>query len=265
MQSDHSNNAVTNPLSPYPQTVWITGASSGIGKELALEYARLGCSVFASARGKAALENLTLESCSMQGEIIALPLDVTDPSAIANVILQFERGDVIPDLCILNAGYYEVLAFDDLNLEHFEKTFAVNFSGVIGCLLAIAPSMKKKGSGHIAVVSSVAGYAGLPNASAYGASKAALINLCESLKHDFEKNALTLSLVNPGFVKTPMTDKNRFTMPFLMTPQEAANRTVKGLAKRHFEVTFPRRFTWLLKIMRLLPYPIFFWLTRKLT
>jgi len=249
----------------FPNTVWITGASSGIGRELAIKYAKLGSTVYASARNKNALKTLVMDTETAAGNIISTPLDVTDDMAIDSVVAQFRNDGTTPDLCILNAGYYKVMEFDELNLEHFADTFSVNYTGVIACMLAVLPQLMVKHAGHIAVVSSVAGYSGLPNAAAYGSSKAALINLCESLRHDFINHGLQLTIVNPGFVKTPMTDKNNFKMPFLLSAENAADRTIKGLASSRFEVTFPRRFTWLLKCLRLLPYPIFFWLTGKLT
>lgn len=249
----------------YPGIVWITGASSGIGRALALLYAQNGSTVYASARTASALEVLVEDATQYRGKIIATPMDVTKEDDITSAIHQFKQDNQIPELCILNAGFYEVIAFEDLSLNHFNKTMDVNYTGVVSCLLSVLPLLKKEGKGKVAVVSSVAGYSGLPNAPAYGASKAALINLCESLKHDFDNAGLALTIVNPGFVKTPMTDKNSFTMPFLLTPVKAAERIERGLRDDRFEVTFPRRLAWLLKLLRVIPYPIYFWLTRKLT
>ena len=246
------------------QTVWITGASTGIGRELALLYAQRGCRVLASARSIEKLEQLATEANSLPGNVIAHPLDVTDENAVRVLVEKLLSSDYLPDLTVLNAGFYNPLRFEELTTAHFEQTLAVNYMGVVRCLMALKPGLVTRGSGHIAVVASVAGYTGLPNAAAYGSSKAALINLCESLKHDFDKHGLVISVVNPGFVKTPMTDKNEFAMPFLISPEKAAERIASGLDRRSFEVSFPRRFTWLLKLLGFLPYRVFFALTGKL-
>ena len=140
----------------------------------------------------------------------------------------------------------------------------INYMGVINCLQATVPAYIKQGKGHIAVVSSVAGYQGLPNASAYGSSKAALINMCEALQPELAAAGIKLQLVNPGFVRTPLTDLNKFPMPFLMEVEDAANRIIRGLRGNSFEISFPRRFTWLLKTLKLLPYAVYLRLTKKL-
>ena len=136
--------------------------------------------------------------------------------------------------------------------------------GVINVLQAILPNFRKKGSGHIAWISSVAGYAGLPKSAAYGPSKAALINLAEGLKPELSRVGITLSVINPGFVKTPMTAANDFPMPFLMESNDAARLTIQGLARQQFEIAYPWRFVILLKLLRFLPYSLFFFLTKRL-
>jgi len=140
----------------------------------------------------------------------------------------------------------------------------VNFFGVVHGLAALVPRMVERRSGQLAVVSSVSGYRGLPSASAYGATKAALINMCEALKPELDGHGVTLSLINPGFVETPLTDRNDFVMPFLVPADEAARRIAKGLARGAFEITCPRRFTWGLKLLRCLPYAVYFPLMRRL-
>ena len=131
-------------------------------------------------------------------------------------------------------------------------------------LAAVLPRFIGKQAGHVAVVSSVAGYRGLPTSAAYGASKAALINMCEALKPELDRYGVKLSLICPGFVRTPLTDRNAFPMPFLMEAEEAAERIVNGLLRGKFEITFPRRFTWWLKLGRCLPYAWYFLLTRRM-
>ncbi len=245
-------------------TVWITGASSGIGRELALLYARNGWLVYASARNTGALDDLSAEADALQGSIVAAPMDVTLWADINAFIEARSASDTLPSLAVLNAGYYEPIGLDDLNFDHFKKTLDVNFMGVAGCLTALLPHYRKNRSGHIAIVSSVAGYSGLPRAAAYGSSKAALIHLCESMKCECDAAGIDLSMINPGFVRTPLTDKNAFKMPFIIEPKDAAQRIKKGLDKKRFDIHFPKRFSLILKCLRLLPYPVYFKLTSRL-
>lgn len=244
--------------------IWITGASSGIGKELALLYAENGHTVFASARNADALDQLATDTASLQGEIIALACDVTNDESVSSAFNTMQMNTKLPDLVVLNAGFYEPVEFDDLTLEHFEKTLDVNLRGVIRCMLPALQLFKKTKKGHVAIVSSVSGYRGLPKAAAYGASKAALINMAESLKPECNANGIKLSLINPGFVKSKLTDQNKFAMPFILEPRDAAERIEKGLASNAFEITFPRRFTWGLKLLRILPYRLYFFVTAKM-
>ena len=244
--------------------VWITGASSGIGRELALLYAKNGWLVYASARNAQTLQMLSDESQSMSGNIIATPMDVTHPNNIQAFIDKRVATQTLPKLSILNAGYYEAIGLDDLTAENFSDTFAVNFFGVTRALTALLPHYRSSKAGHLAIVSSVAGYTGLPRAASYGSSKAALIHLCESIKCECDAAGITLSMVNPGFVRTPLTDKNDFKMPFIIEPDDAARRIKIGLDKKRFDINFPKRFSLLLKALRLLPYPVYFKLTSRL-
>lgn len=244
--------------------VWITGASSGIGRELALLYAESGHTVYASARGESALQALADESAALAGDIVAEPVDVTDNESILRAFKNMQSAGEAPDLVILNAGYYNPVEFDQVDLDHFEKTYDVNLRGVVRCLLPALNLFRQRQQGHIAIVSSVSGYRGLPKAAAYGSSKAALINLAESLKPECNANGIKISLINPGFVKSKLTDRNSFSMPFLMETRPAAKRIVKGLEKDGFEVTFPKRFTYILKLFRILPYRLYFLITKSL-
>lgn len=244
--------------------IWITGASSGIGAELAKLYAENGHTVFASARDETTLNDMHQASTPLAGEIFALPLDVTDNESVVAAFSQMNSRGAAPDLVILNAGYYEPVEFEELTLEHFEKTYDVNLRGVIRCILPALKQFSKNKAGHIAIVSSVSGFRGLPKAAAYGSSKAALINLAESLKPECNANSIKLSLINPGFVKSKLTDRNDFTMPYLMETRDAAKRIVSGLESDSFEITFPKRFTYWLKLFRILPYRLYFLLTSKL-
>lgn len=263
MTKVESKTSATASLTKSPEIIWITGASSGIGKATAIAYAKRGETVLASARSEDKLLDLAAIP-GLSGKIIPCPVDVTDNQSILDFISAQLATGRLPTLAILNAGYYEPYALDQLTLAHFEKVNDINYLGVVRCLCALLPHFKLRGSGHISVTASAAGYAGLPRASAYGSSKAALINMCESLKPEMEQQNLRISVINPGFVKTPMTDKNSFAMPFLLSPEQAAQRIIKGLDSSTFDITFPRRFNWTLKLMGILPYRLFFFLTKRL-
>lgn len=238
------------------KVVWITGASTGIGREIALQLAASGVAVAASARSVATLAELGLG-------IRAYPLDVTDRGSVAAVVERIERELGPIDLAILGAGTYSPVVVDQVDPAIFERTMTANYMGVVNCLSAILPRMLGRKNGHLAWIASVAGYRGLPKAAAYGPSKAALINLAECLKPELDERGVTVSVINPGFVKTPLTAQNEFDMPFLMEAPEAARLTIDGLARKRFEIAYPRRFVAILKIARVLPYGIYFWLVRR--
>ena len=244
--------------------IWITGASSGLGREVARQYAAAGHTVCVSARGREALESLADECRGEPGSIAVFPLDVTEPDG-ARACLDAILSQVgLPQLSIFNAGTHIPNPVTRIDSSIDRKLMDVNYIGTVVCLEAIVPAYIEAGSGKIAVVSSVAGYRGLPNASAYGASKAALINMCEALQPELKALGVDLALINPGFVRTPLTDKNEFPMPFLMEVDKAAERVVDGLAGNRFEITFPRRFTWMLKVMRILPIGLYLRMTKNL-
>lgn len=241
---------------------WITGASSGIGEALAVRLARDGYRVAASARGAQALERLAAGSA---GRIAAHPLDVTDAQACVRRLEEIEAAHGAIDLAVLNAGTHRPMSADDFSVETARILIEINLMGVVNCLAPLLARMKERRRGHIAIVASVAGYGGLPTAAAYGPTKAALINMAESLRPDCERLGIKLQLVNPGFVKTPLTDRNEFPMPFLMPVDEAVEALVSGLASDRFEITFPRRFALLLKLANALPYRAYFALIRRTT
>lgn len=246
------------------EALWITGAGKGLGRALALELARRGWHVAASARTAADLDSLCREASSLPGRIEGFPLDVTDGEAVAHTVAAIEESCGPLATAVLNAGTHIPVSAGHLTAAPFRTLIETNVMGVVHGLAALLPRFIERRAGHIAVVASVAGYRGLPTGAAYGASKAALINMCESLKPELDPLGVRLRLVNPGFVKTPLTDKNPFPMPFLMDVDAAATRLADGLEGSRFEITFPRRFTWLLKALRLLPYPLYFALTRRL-
>lgn len=238
---------------------WITGASSGIGRELALRLADRGTQVAATARSRAPLDALAGTS----RPIFSFPADVTDAERIEHLVDDIERTHGPIDLAVLNAGFWQPVSAETFDADAIRKTMDVNYQGVVHGLAALLPRMIARQSGRIAIVSSVAGYRGLPRSAAYGPSKAALINLAESLRPELLASNVHLQVVNPGFVETPMTAKNTFKMPMIISAEAAAERLLQGLEGDRFEIAFPRRFTVLMKVLRLLPYSLFFWLVRR--
>ncbi len=249
---------------PDEGAVWITGGSTGIGAGTATRLADEGFTVYVSARSSDDLEKLA-NGYRGKGRIRSLPLDVTNKADCLAAVQKIVTECSAIALAIFNAGMFDHMKGSQLEIANFEKTFAVNFFGVVNCLVPAVDEMKKAGRGHVVVVGSVSGYGGLKLASSYGASKAALINMCESLKFDFDQMNLKIQIVSPGFIDTPMTKNNSFPMPFLMPADKAADRVVAGLKSNKFEITFPRRFTWMVKFMNLLPYPLYFYLVDRAT
>jgi short-subunit dehydrogenase len=247
--------------------LWITGAGKGIGRAVAWEYAKRGWTVAVSARTRADLEALADEAVTQRlpGKIETYPADVTDQDALKLAFKAIEQ-DIGPlDHVILNAGTHLPNNAKHFDVGPFRTLMEINFMGVVNGLSAVAPTFVDRRKGHIGVVASVAGYSGLPLASAYGASKAALINMCEALKREFEALGVTLSLINPGFVRTPLTDKNPFPMPFLIDADVAARHIFDGMAAKKFEIAFPRPFVMILKTLRMLPYRLYFAAVKKVT
>ncbi len=215
---------IANRATPLPwKVVWITGASTGIGREIALQLAAQGVTVAASARSADKL-------AALGPGIRSYPLDVTDRQAILATLEKIEQELGQIDLALMAAGTYNPLDVGEFDPLLFEAAITTNYLGVVNCLAGLLPRMLSRRRGHVAWIASVAGFVGLPKAAAYGPSKAALINLAESLKVDLELRGVTVSVVNPGFVETPMTAQNDFTMPFLMQPTEAARLTIEGLS-----------------------------------
>jgi short-subunit dehydrogenase len=243
---------------------WITGASSGIGRELALNLIAAGWHVVASARNAQRLEELAAVP-EAQGQLTAMAADVTDAGAMARVAAHIETELGPLQLAVFNAGDYEPMAAGELDVTLIRRLMEVNYLGVVHGVAAVLPSMQQRGGGEILINASVAGYRGLPFAAPYGASKAALIAFAESLRTELQGSGVALRVINPGFVKTPLTAKNRFTMPMLITPQQAAASIAGAVGGTSFEITFPKRFTYFLKLLRMLPYALYFPLIRRMT
>lgn len=245
--------------------VWITGASSGIGRATALELAGRGDHVFASARRSELLTELAEAADASGGRLAPVPLDVTDVTAARQAHARIEADGGPLDVALFAAGTHAPVEAEGFTATSLRTLVDINLMGVANCLEPVMTAMIRRKRGHIAIVSSVAGYRGLPTAACYGATKAALINLAEALRFDLEKHCVTVQLIDPGFVRTPLTDKNDFKMPFLMEPDDAARRIADGLASDRFEITFPKRFTWMVKAFRCLPYALYFPLVAKAT
>ena len=247
-------------MSENQKKIWITGASSGIGKAVAEKFALEGWKVAVSARRKEVLDEMTKTQ-----NIFSYPLDVTNEDQINGVFQKILNDFGELDLCLFSSGTYDPKNEQKIDPDKIKNVIKVNFFGVVDCVKTVEDYFKKRKSGHISIVSSIAGYRGLPNSSGYGPSKAALTNFCESIYFDFKKFNVRISVISPGFIKTPLTDKNNFPMPFLKTVDFAAEKIFKGLVKeKAFEIHFPKGLTLILKFLRVLPYKIYLFLVDKL-
>ena len=245
---------------PYWQSAWIVGGSTGLGAALSKQLHKVGTKLFVSARNT---EQLKLICTDLVGSE-AVPLDVADYNACGLVtdLVKFKLGE-LPDLVIINAGIYTPMNGNNFEPKDVSDMMNVNFMGVVNLLKSFSLSNARSKLVTVAVVSSPSGWRGLPGGGGYGASKAAVTNFVESMKLEMESQGIDLRLVNPGFIKTRLTDKNEFDMPQLMEPEYAAILTLKGLQKGKFENAFPNPFVFILKVMRILPYSFYFWLMKK--
>ncbi len=247
-------------MTTVSQHWWITGAGSGIGRALARKAAAEGYQVTISSRRQ---EQLT-ETADNDTRMSPVPLDVTAADKVDAAVAEMESTHGPVDVAVLNAAIYAPMDLTDFNRETIRRLFETNVMGVANCLQPLLARMRARGHGRIVIVASVAGYRGLPKAAAYGPTKAALINLAESLQPSAAAAGVQIQIVNPGFVATPMTAGNRFPMPFLTTPELAADRIYRGIQSNQFEIAFPWAFAMLLKLGRLLPYWLYFRITRRM-
>ncbi len=249
--------------------VWVIGASSGIGLACAQLLQREGAWVALSARRQALLDQL----CHGLPHTLALAADVRERASLGRACASILAQWQCIDLVILAAGDYETIFITtgkpmdaaSFELETAQALLDLNVGGAYRCLDVVLPVLRRQAHGAFAVIASAAGWSGLPRALAYGPGKAALINLCECLHLELAPQGISVHLVNPGFVATPLTAANDFPMPGLMQPDDAARALVDGLARGQFHIHFPRRFTNWLRFARLLPYPLYFWFVRKIT
>ena len=245
------------------QRVWVLGASSGIGKAFSEALLKRGARVALSARNRDSLE--TVASKFDASQTLVLPVDVAKQFDIDAAYSRIAAEWFGIDLLVLLSGTHLPVRAWELDANEAEQLFRVNVFGVFRTVARVIPEMLARGDGGIAVVSSVAGYRGLPSALIYGASKAALINFTETLYLDLRPKGVSVYLVNPGFVRTPLTDRNDFKMPALISVEEAAAQMVRGFERGEFEIHFPKRFTRVMKLLRLLPYRLFFPLVHRIT
>jgi NAD(P)-dependent dehydrogenase (short-subunit alcohol dehydrogenase family) len=242
---------------PRDGIAWVTGASSGIGRGVALELAKRGYVVAASARRAEELQTLASEAAGLAGRIEPAPVDVTDREATAKAVAQIEaRGPIA--LAFLNAGSSFDDAPGDIGGAGFRQTFELNVFGVVNSLNPLMNAMKKRGKGQIAITGSIAGYGGLPGLRAYGPTKAAIINLAAEAKFSGDRIGVTVQIVNPGFVRTPLTAANKHPMPGIVDCDDASRRICDGFERAGFEIAFPRRLAWFLKALNHLPYGVYF-------
>ena len=242
------------------RSVWLVGASSGIGLACAKALHAQGAKVCVSARQAALLQAFA----DQHPGSMALPLDVTDKQAVQAAAEQVSAAQGL-DVVVYCAGVYQPQRATEYNLASMEQHMAVNYHGALYLLDAVLPTLLAQGRGHVSLVSSVAGYRGLPQSLAYGPSKAALTHLAEALYLDLQDSGIGVSVISPGFVETPLTAQNQFTMPALITSEEAAQHILQGWREGLFEIHFPKRFTRWLQLLRILPYRWYFSLVRRAT
>ncbi|HEY8575765.1 MAG TPA: SDR family NAD(P)-dependent oxidoreductase [Devosia sp.] len=247
----------------FTGTAWITGAGTGIGRGIALALAARGMTVAASARTEADLLSLAAEAKG-PGSILPVRLDVTDEEAVRAAVARIEAEAGPITLAIINAGTNSEVTAQKFDTGKFASVMEINLLGAVYCLGALLPRLRQRRSGRIALVASVAGYRGLPTAAAYAASKAGLIAMTESLKPELEGDNVELTLINPGFVDTPLTRRNTFPMPFLIDTDAAVRAIMRGLERGRFEIVFPWQMTILMKLLGVLPYRPFFAITRRM-
>lgn len=236
-----------------PGIAWITGGGTGIGRELALALARRGWRVAISGRRTEPLAATVAALGEAPGRILAFPVDVLDAAGLERACAAIEQALGPLDLAVANAAVWQAFSVRRFDLAAAQQTVNINLGGIFNTLAPVIPRFVARGRGKLVLVASVAGYFGLPKSGAYGATKAATLHLAESLRYELAPHGVVVQVICPGFVETPLTAANRFPMPGLMTAPAAAARMVEGLASDRFEIAFPRRLVWPMKLLRLLP------------
>lgn len=250
------------PSKPADGVCWLTGASSGIGEALVADLVKQGWRVAISARSADTLRTIAEQ---YPGKVFAYPVDITDDKTVAETVgrIETEHGPIAR--AVLNAGVYISINAEDPSFHDYAKTFDVNLKGAAACICALTPRMCDRRSGQIVIVSSATAFGGMPTATAYGATKAGLLNMAEGLAIELHRYSVHVQCVTPGFVDTPAQDDNAFPKPFMVSAETAAARICKGMTRKGFEITFPKRFTWALKLIYALPRDWHIALVRKQT
>jgi NADP-dependent 3-hydroxy acid dehydrogenase YdfG len=241
--------------------VWIIGASSGIGAACAQALLKVGAKVALSSRRIERLEQIA--RAAKPEQTLILPVDVTQQQQIQTAYQSIMQAWGGIDLLLFVSGMYVPLRADNFDINTAEQTIDANLLGPMRAVAAVLPNMLSAHAGHIAIVGSVAGYSGLPKALAYGPSKAGIINFCETLYYDLLPQGVSVHMISPGFVATEATAQNDFEMPALITADQAATEILSGIQKGEFDIHFPKRFSGFLKFLRILPYPLYFWIVRR--
>lgn len=241
--------------------VWVIGASSGIGEACTQALLLKGAKVALSSRRAERLN--VIASTAKVDQTLVIPLDVTNDIQLQDGYKTIVNTWGGIDLLLFVSGMYVPLRADNFDFKIAEKTIDANLLGPMRAVALVMPEMLKAHSGHIAIVGSVAGYSGLPKALAYGPSKAAIINFCENLYYDLLPTGVSVHMISPGFVATEATAQNDFEMPALISAEEAASEILTSIQQGEFDIHFPKRFTRFLKFLRILPYPIYFWIVRR--
>lgn len=241
--------------------IWVIGASSGIGEACARALISAGAKVAVSSRRVERLHQIA--QSALKDQTLCIPLDVTNEAQLQEGYQAIQNAWGGIDLMLFVSGVYTPLRADDFDIRVAEKTIDANLMGPMRAVALVLPEMLRAHAGHIAIVGSVAGYSGLPKALAYGPSKAAIINFCENLYYDLLPTGVSVHMISPGFVATEATAQNDFEMPALISAEEAASEILTGIQNGEFDIHFPKRFSRFLKFLRILPYPLYFWIVRR--
>lgn len=249
----------------HVNTIWLTGGTSGIGKALTTRFLSEGKQVALTGSNQEKLDRFVTELGDVDGRLLAIAADVSNDQDVEDGYNRIKEQWGVPDMVIANAGTHINMPASEISLEKCRKLFEINLAGAVSTLLVGLPDMLIRGSGHLVGVGSLSSYRGLPLAAAYGATKAGLNNFLQSLRFDVETHGLSVTAINPGFVKTPLTDLNEYPMPLIIEADEAAEYIWQGLGRKKMEIHFPPAFSWSCKLLRVLPYPVYHWLVRRIT
>lgn len=247
------------------KVIWLTGGTSGIGKALTTRFLKEGKQVALTGRSRDKLDDFIASLDYAEDRVLAVPADVSNESDVEAGYALIKEKWGVPDMVIANAGTHINMPASEISLEKCRKLIDINLVGAVSTLLVALPDMLQRRSGHLVGVGSLSSYRGLPLAAAYGATKSAMNNFLQSLRFDVETYGLSVTAINPGFVKTPLTDLNDYPMPLIIEAEEAAEYIWDGLDKKKMEIHFPPAFSWSCKLLRILPYPVYHWLVRRIT